>query len=195
MPSMSTDIQTFTQPTIAGPTTMPDPSPRRFGGERSARLALVGRQDAVGDGRRGEPVRHPELAQDVRDVERRRPLRDVERGRDLTVGATRGEQAENLDLTRCQAELAQLVALGSTSGGALGWVVARSRYVDTGPQGELLDVPLERLGLEGDDRLERGPQRAAGGGPIAIAAGEMRVGQPISRVGRVEGHLQPLEAG
>src|SRR5437773_11750358 len=67
MPSMSTDIQTFTQPTIAGPTTMPDPSPRRFGGERSARLALVGRQDAVGDGRRGEPVRHPELAQDVRD--------------------------------------------------------------------------------------------------------------------------------
>ena len=96
-------------------------------GHDARSLAATLRQHAVGDGRRGEPVRHPELAQDVRDVERRRPLRDVERGRDLAVGATRGEQAENLDLARCQAELAQLVALGSASGAALGWVVARSR--------------------------------------------------------------------
>ena len=59
----------------------------------------------------------------------------------------------------------------------------------------MLDVPLERLGLEGDDRLERGSQSAAGGGPIAIAAGEMRVGQAILRVGSVEWHFQPLEAG
>src|SRR5690242_3957128 len=119
----------------------------------TVRLPSGWRGEAVGDRGCLEPVRRPELAQDVRDVDAGGLDADDERRGDLAVRVATGDQVQDLRLARGQAEDLPRAAL------CLGERGLRGREIEPRALGEQFDLPKQRTGPEPGRDCVRLPER------------------------------------